>query len=182
MGRFSSYWNQPSQTCCWAHWVLWGPNMYKEQGGWCHCFETHHHYHLLYFSIALPPQEYSQLWSHFILTTLWKRKEKMEERWELLWSAFYRCTKRIPGRSCFPKVTQWVGRWSWLLGHNPAPSTQNPHTRVTLNADNMQPHGISYNSYSGSSLSWESRSSISQVTQIHNHKMGYCFDRTLMRL
>lgn len=162
--------------------MLSGPNIYKEQRGWYHCFDINHHYRLLYFSTALPSQGYFQLRSPFILTTLCKRKEKWKDRWELLWCPFYRCTKKIPGRSYFPKVTQSVGRWYWPLDHCPAPVTQNPHIQVTLNADRMLPHDVSCNTYSGSSLSWESRSSILQVTKTYHHKMRYCFDRTLMRL
>lgn len=47
-------------------------------------------------------------------------KRQVKERWELLWSPFYRGTNRVPERGDLPEVTQWVGWWSWPLGGCPA--------------------------------------------------------------
>ena len=81
--RVASCWSQPAwhaigpialyfgvQNC----FTLWSPNIYKKQSWLYQCLDAHHHYHLLHFSTTFPSKGYSQLWSPFILTTLWKRK------------------------------------------------------------------------------------------------------------
>lgn len=137
---------------------------------WYHCSDIHNHYHLLYFSAEHSSKVYSQLWYQLILITLWKRKGNSKRGITVI--PILQMHKQSPRKKRL--LTQWVGRWSRPLGCCPALVTQKSHIWVALNADDMQPH-ISCTSYPGSTLSWEIIPSISQVTQTHDHKIGYCF-------
>lgn len=110
MGWLLSCWNLPARHALEPSEYSGAQIFTKYKTSWYHCFDTCHHYHLLYFFTVYPFEEYSQLWSHFILTSV-KKKREVKERWELFWSPFYRCTDRIPQRSDFPEGHQlrWAG-------------------------------------------------------------------------
>lgn len=107
-----------------------------------HCFDTHDHYHHpLYFPTAYPINVYSRLWFHFMLTTLWNRKEKskIDENYSDPHSTDGENHPTPREKQLFqahPVSEQVV----WPLGYCSALTTWSSHIWVTLNADNMRPY------------------------------------------
>lgn len=107
---------------------------------WYCWFDTCYHYHLLYFSTAFPSKVHSQLWSHFILTTLRKRKGKsrIDENYSDPHSTDAQTESQKEVTS--PRSpSEWAGGPGlWVAAQYMLLSIFT--FELTLNADNVQPH------------------------------------------